>query len=84
MPQHQSAIKRVRQNEKRRARNKGRRTKMRTLVKSVLNTTSKEEAVKLQKEATAYLDKMAVKKVIHPNNAARKKAQITKHVNNLS
>ncbi|MEX2601482.1 MAG: 30S ribosomal protein S20 [Balneolaceae bacterium] len=84
MPQHQSAIKRVRQNEKRRARNRGRRSKMRTLVKSVLNSTSKEDAVKLQKEATAYLDKMAVKKVIHPNNAARKKAQITKHVNNLS
>lgn len=83
MPQHQSAIKRVRQNEKRRERNRGQRSKMRTLIKNVLEATDQEEARELLKEATSYVDKMAAKGMIHENNAARKKAQMTKHVNNL-
>lgn len=83
MPQHQSAIKRVRQNEKRRKRNQQKRSKMRTLVKNVLEATDKEEAEKYYKEATSYLDKMTSKGLIHENNAARKKSKMTKHVNNL-
>ncbi len=83
MPQHQSAIKRVRQNAKRRERNRGQRSKMRTLVNKVLETTDKEDAEKYLKEATSYLDKMASKGIIHQNKAARRKAKLTKHVNNL-
>lgn len=83
MPQHQSAIKRVRQNKKRREHNRGQRSKMRTLISNVMETTDKEEAKELLKEATSYLDKMATKGIIHDNNAARKKSQMTKHINNL-
>ncbi len=83
MPQHQSAIKRVRQNEKRREHNRGLRSKLRTLVTKVLNSTDKKEAEELLKEATSYVDKMASKGIIHENNAARKKAKMTQHVNNL-
>lgn len=83
MPQHQSAIKRVRQNEKRREHNRGLRSRLRTLVTKVLNSTDKKEAEELLKEATSYVDKMASKGIIHDNNAARKKAKMTKHVNNL-
>lgn len=83
MPQHQSAIKRVRQNEKRRARNRTQRSRMRTLVNKVLETTDKKQAEPYLKEATSYLDKMAAKGIIHPNKAARRKAKLTKHVNNL-
>jgi len=84
MPQHKSAIKRMRQNKKRRAHNNTRRSKMRTLVKKVLNTTDKEQAEEYLKEAVSFIDRLAVKNIIHPNRAARKKSQLTTHVNNLS
>lgn len=83
MPQHKSAIKRVRQNKKRRERNQSQRSKMRTLIANVMEATDKEEAKELHKKATSYLDKMAAKGILHDNKAARKKSQMTKHINNL-
>ncbi len=83
MPQHKSAVKRVRQNEKRRQHNQAQRSKMKTLVKKALNTTDKEEAEEAFKEASSYLDKMAAKNLIHKNYAARKKSKLANHVNNL-
>lgn len=83
MPQHKSAIKRVRQNEKRRQRNQGKRSKMKTLINNALEATDKEEAEEAFKKASSYLDKMAAKDLIHQNFAARRKAKIAKHVNSL-
>lgn len=83
MPQHKSAIKRVRQNEKRRKHNQPQRSKMKTLVKKALETTDKEQAQEAAREATAYLDKLAAKGLIHKNFAARRKSKLAKHVNNL-
>jgi small subunit ribosomal protein S20 len=56
---------------------------MRSLIKKVFDLNDKEQAEKALKEAVSYLDRMSVKGIIHKNNAARKKAQLTKHVNNL-
>lgn len=83
MPQHQSAVKRVRQNEKRRQRNQSQLSKMKTLVKKTMNTTEKEEAEQAFKETSSYLDKMASKGLVHQNYAARKKSKLAQHVNNL-
>ena len=83
MPQHQSAIKRVRQNKKRREHNRTQRSKLRTLITNVMEATDKEEAQELYRKATSYLDKMAAKGILHENKAARKKSQMTKHINNL-
>lgn len=83
MPQHKQAIKRVRQNEKRRKHNRKQRSKMNTLIKKVMDETDKEAAEEKLKEAVSYLDKMSTKGKIHPNNAARKKSKLSKHVNNL-
>ncbi|MCW9708401.1 30S ribosomal protein S20 [Fodinibius salsisoli] len=83
MPQHKSAIKRVRQNEKRRKHNQPQRSKMKTLVNEALETTDKEEAQEAVREATAYLDKLAGKGLIHKNFAARRKSKLAKHLNNL-
>lgn len=83
MPQHKSAVKRVRQNEKRRQQNQPKRSKLKTLVKKALETTDQEEAKEAVKEATSYLDKMAAKGLIHENFAARKKSKLAQHVNNL-
>ena len=83
MPQSKSAIKRVRQSKERNEHNTARRSKMRTLIKKVLNETDKAKAEVSYKEAVSYLDRMSQKGIIHENNAARKKARLTKYVNNL-
>jgi len=56
---------------------------MRTLIKNVLNSTDKSTAEENLKKAVSFIDRLSVKGVIHPNNAARKKASLTRHVNNL-
>ena len=83
MATHASAVKRARQNEKRRIRNRVVTSRVTTLVKGVLNTKEKEEAEKKLKAAVSALDKAAVKGKLHKNTAARKKAKLTKHVNKL-
>ena len=83
MPQHQSAIKRLRQNRKRREHNKKRLSKMRTLINKVMEAEDKETAEEHLKDAVSYVDRLAVKDLIHPNKAARKKSQMTTHVNSL-
>ncbi len=83
MPQHKSAIKRLRQSKKRNAHNRSRRSKLRTLMGKVLKSTDKESAEKNLKEAVSFIDRSAAKGLIHKNTAARKKAQLTTHVNNL-
>lgn len=83
MPQHKSAIKRLRQDEKRKEHNNTRRSKMRTLVRKVTTSTEKESAEKNLKEAVSFIDRLSVKGIIHKNTAARKKSKLTKYVNNL-
>lgn len=83
MPQTRQAIKRVRQAEQKREHNRTRRSKMRTLIKKVTAQTDKASAEPALKDAVSYLDRMTVKGIIHKNTAARKKAQLTKFVNNL-
>ncbi len=83
MPQHKSAIKRLRLNAKRREHNRARRSKLRTLIKKVQTANDKETAEKHLKEAVSFIDRLSTKKIIHPKTGARKKSQLTLFVNNL-
>jgi small subunit ribosomal protein S20 len=83
MPQHKQAKKRVRQNQKRRAHNRSQRAKIKTLYKKVLQTEDKAQAQEKYNETAAYLDKMSLKGRIHPNNAARKKSRMARHIGSL-
>lgn len=73
----------MRQEQKRRAHNRQLRSKMRTLVRKVQTAENKEEGEKHLNSAISYLDRMAVKGIIHKNNAANKKSQLVTYVNNL-
>ncbi|MCH8569141.1 MAG: 30S ribosomal protein S20 [Balneolales bacterium] len=84
MPQHKSSIKRVRQDKKKRLHNRALRSKMRTLYKRVLSATEKTSAEDSLKDAVSYIDRMAVKGIVHKNNAANKKSNLVRHVNSLS
>ncbi len=87
MANHQSAIKRNRQNEVRSARNKGLRTQVKSHTKNVLTAVESknvEEAQKSLKEATTIIAKVASKGVLHPRAASRKISGLAKKVNQLS
>ncbi len=78
-----SAIKRNKQNEKRRLNNRVFRGEARTMVKKArvaLATNEKEEAKAKVLEAVKALDKAASKGVIHKNNAARRKSRLMKQL----
>ena len=77
-----SAIKRNKQNEKRRLRNKAVRAEMRTRVKVAVSAAEAgdEDADAKVRTAIKRLDKAAAKGVIHRNQAARRKARLMKKV----
>ena len=83
MASHKSAKTRIRRNERRRKINKTAESSIKTSVKKALAASEKETAEKLYKDAIATLDRNATKGVIHKNNAARKKAALTRHLNSL-
>lgn len=83
MPQHKSAVKRVRQTERRNLRNRASRSKMRTMMKKLHATEDAQQASEMLNEVKSYLDKMASRNIIHKNKAAHYKSQLEKHVNSL-
>jgi small subunit ribosomal protein S20 len=82
-----SAIKRNKQNEKRRIRNRVYRGRARTFVSKARNVIenegSKEVVMASVVEAVKALDVAAQKGVIHKNNAARRKSRLMKRLANL-
>ena len=84
MPNHKSAEKRVRQSEKRRAINRGNRTKVRTYIKrlrSALDSGSKQDVTATLPETISVIDKAVQKGVLHANAAARYKSRLTVRAN---
>jgi small subunit ribosomal protein S20 len=78
MAHSKQAEKRIRQNERARARNKQARSAMKSAVKKVLNAESPDAARTSLAEAMSRVDKAAKKNVIHRNAAARKKSQLAR------
>ncbi len=77
-----SQIKRNRQNEKRRGRNKAIRSEINSRVKNALQADGgDEEALRL---AIKKIDKAASKNILHKNTAARKKSRLVKRFNDLN
>jgi small subunit ribosomal protein S20 len=82
-----SAIKRNKQNEKRRLLNRIYRGRARTFVQRArveLKKGDPETSVEAVKAAIIELDIAAGKGVIHKNNAARRKSRLMKHLADLS
>ncbi len=75
-----SQKKRNRQNEKRRVRNKGVRTELKTRVKVARQavTSGEEGAHELVRIAQKRIDKAGAKGVIHKNAAARRTSRLMK------
>jgi small subunit ribosomal protein S20 len=81
-----SQIKRNKQNEKKRVRNRIYRGRARTFVakaRVALEGGEKATSVEAIKVAVSELDKAAQKGVLHKNNAARRKSRLMKQLSAL-
>ena len=80
-----SQIKRNKQNEKRRVRNKAVRSELKTRTKVVTTAAEQggENVEELTREALKNIDKAASKGVIHKNQAARRKSRLLKQISKL-
>ena len=78
-----SQIKRNRQNERRRVRNKSARSTLKTTIKKVTAAVEQgdaDSAEATRREAARALDKAASGKIIHKRTAARRKSRLAKRV----
>jgi small subunit ribosomal protein S20 len=83
---HASALKRHRQSEKRRLRNRALKTRLRHVVREVRSAVASgdpERAGKTLALATTALDKAVTKGVLHRNSASRRIARLAHAVHGL-
>jgi small subunit ribosomal protein S20 len=83
---HKSAIKRAKQNEVRRQRNRAVRTRVKSVVKEVrisLEKQSVEEARAALQKAVPVIDRAVSRGALHHRTAARKISRLSKKVHAL-
>ena len=87
MANHPSALKRHRQSEKRRVRNRSVKSKLKNLVRQVreaVNGSNAEASTKSFATAARALDKAVSKGVLHRNNASRRISRLARAVSRAS
>jgi small subunit ribosomal protein S20 len=87
MAHSKSALKRWRQNERHRDRNKPVRTSARTAVRKTrvsIASGNGDEAAAVLRDAMSVLDRAAKRNVIHRNAASRHKSRLMRALNRLS
>jgi small subunit ribosomal protein S20 len=80
MPNIASAKKRLRQSIKRRTKNRAVKAELRTEIRKVREAAAAGNVAEAETElrvAMAKLDRAAVKRIIHPNRAARLKSRLS-------
>jgi len=83
MANHKSALKRIKQSEKRRLHNKYYARTTRNAVRKFRAITNLEEADAMFPKVCSMLDKLAKRNVIHKNKASNLKSSLAKHLNAL-
>ncbi|NNN03027.1 MAG: 30S ribosomal protein S20 [Acidimicrobiaceae bacterium] len=78
-----SQIKRNRQNEQARERNKAVKSEIRTRVKTAVNAVGAETEQEALRRAVKRIDTAVTKGVIHKNQAANRKSGLMKRINAL-
>ena len=79
MANHKSALKRIRNSETKRLRNRYQHKTTRNAIKK-LKEANKKEAETMFPSVVSMIDKLAKRNVIHNNKAANLKSQLAKHV----
>ena len=84
MANHKSSIKRIRQTEKRRLRNRYYAKTARNAMRALRALGNKSEAEAMYPKVCSMLDKLAKKHIIHQNKAGNLKSKLAKHVHSLA
>jgi small subunit ribosomal protein S20 len=87
MANHFSALKRARQSEKRTARNRANRSRLRTALRDLREALAKGDkpaAEQTYRQTASALDKAIQKGVIHENTASRYKSRLSARLNALA
>ena len=83
MPNIKSAKKRMVKSREQNARNRAKRSRLRTVLKKVRAAEDAAAGQTALREAIVLLDRAATKNLMHQNRAARIKSQLTRHVASL-
>ena len=84
MANHKSALKRIRQNEVRRLRNKYNHKTARTALKTLRTEENKAVAIEQLPRVISLLDKLAKRNIIHKNKASNLKSKLAKDIAGLA
>ena len=83
MANHKSALKRIRQSEKRRVHNKFYAKTMRNALRDFRALTEKKEVEERFPKMTSLIDKLVKKNIIHKNKAGNLKSKMAKQVSTM-
>ena len=83
MAHHKSAIKRIRQNKKRKLHNRYYHKTTRNAIRDLKLSEDKKEAAEALPKVVALIDKLAKRNIINKNKASNLKSKLTKKVNSL-
>jgi len=77
-------LKRLRQNQRRAARNAARKSRLKSSIRSVRDALGGKDVAAAEKafqEAVTLIDRSAGRRTIHPNTAARRKSRLARRLN---
>lgn len=83
MANHKSALKRIRQSQARRLRNRYYGRTMRNAIRKLRATTDKQEATELFPKVASLIDRNVKRNLVHKNKAANLKSKLNRRINTL-
>jgi len=84
MAHHRSALKRIRQTEKRRLQNRYYKKTARTAIKNLRELKDKAAAIEFLPKIVSMIDRLSKRGNIHRNKAANLKSGLMRHVNTMA
>lgn len=84
MANHKSALKRIRNSETKKLRNKYQHKTARTFIKKLKTITDKQQGEELFPKVVGMVDKLAKRNIIHKKKADNIKSKLAKHVASLA
>jgi small subunit ribosomal protein S20 len=83
MANHKSAIKRIRQSQAKRLRNRYYGRTMRNAIRRLRSTSDKNEATELLPKVVSLIDRNVKRNLVHKNKAANLKSKLNRKINAL-
>lgn len=83
MAHHKSALKRIRQNESKKLRNRFYKKTTRSAIKRLRTMSDKSEAEQFLPKVASMIDRLAKRGTWHKNKAANLKSSLMRHINNM-